>query len=230
MNKKESSLLQKSYLQKSKLFLLPLTGLIKNKYFTETNTYISSPDLVCGDYPNGISFDDKILIVTYSKIYKIKQDNIYNQINNNFKNISIQETGWEKYETILMSNKRFVGFHESPDEYLYTYDLSGYTSDWSNFMKGRYSQMTEKAKQIIKNYKWSSLLPTEQKKLYCYLWPDANFDDKKNEEGNCFKFFADELGIPIQDLEEVKELCSKPNLKLETFVCSEKKQLDEVKG
>lgn len=221
MIKTETSLLQQIYLQKSGLFLLPLTGLLKNKYFKKTNTYISAPDLICSEYPNGINFEDKILIVTYSKIYKIKQDNIYNQVIEKFKNITIEETGWERFEEKdLMSNKYFIGFHESSDEFLYTFDLSDWNDDWNYFMKGRYSLMSEKAKNLIKNYRWTTLNPVDQKKLYCYLYV--------NKDKDCFKDFAEELGVPIEDLEKVKELCSKPDLRLETYQCSNKKQLNET--
>lgn len=220
MNKKESSLLQETYIQKSRIFLLPLTGLLKNKYFRETNTYVSSPDLICDDYPDGISFDDKTLIVSYSKSYKAKQDNIYNQISASFKNISVEETGWDRYENTLMSNRNFVGFHESMDEFIYTFDLSKYPRDWDNFMKGRYSLMTDRAKVMIKEYRWSSLLPIEQRKLYCYLY--------LNKDESCFKEFADELKISIEMLKEVRELCDKPNLKLETYTCSIKEKMNEA--
>lgn len=220
MSEKEPSLLQKTYIQKSRLFLLPLTGLVRNKYFPPTNTYISSPDLNCEGYIDGINFEDEILIIAYSKSYKIKQDNIYNQVTSNFKNISIEETGWDKYESLIMSNKRFMGFHESQDEFLYTFDLSEWHTDWNLFLKGRYSQMSKRAKRIIKEYKWTSLQAIEQKKLYCYLYP--------NEDESCFEEFANELGLQVDDLKRVQELCSKPNLKLETYICSQKKQLDET--
>lgn len=222
MSKKEPSLLQKSYIQKSKLFLLPLTGLRKNKYFKETNTYISSPDLMSLEYPNGIGFDEKIIIVVYSKDYKIRQDNIYNQVVSGFKNISIEETAWDKYETeVIASNRRFLAVHETSDEFIYTFDLADWSKDWDNFVKGRYSLMSSKAKDLIKDYRWNSLTLIERRKLYCYLYP--------NEE-NCFKDFAEDLEVPIEDLKEVKELCSKPNLKLETYILSEKKQLNETEG
>ncbi len=209
-------------MQKSKLFLLPLTGLLKNKYFKITNTYISSPDLISLEYPDGINFDDRIIIVVYSKEYKIKQDNIYNQVSSKFKNISIEETGWEKYETdIINSNKRLLAVHETIDEFIYTFDLSDWNKDWSNFLKGRYSLLSRKAKDTIKEYRWPSLKDIERRKLYCYLYP--------NEE-NCFKDFAEDLKVPIEDLKEVKELCSKPNLKLETYILSEQKQLNENEG
>lgn len=222
MNNKGSSLLQETYIQKSKLFLLPLTGLKKNKYFKETNTYVSSPDLISADYPSGINFEDEILIVTYSKDYKIKQDNIYNQVNANFKNITIEETGWDKYETTLITNKKFIGFHESLDEYLYTFDLHDHAKDWTAFMKGRYTQMSSKAKEIIKKYRWEYLEAPEARKLYCYLYA--------NEDETCFKDFAEDLGILVDDLMQVKELCSKPNLRLETYVYLEKKHFNEIKS
>jgi len=222
MNKTEPSLLQKTYIQKSRLFLLPLTGLARNKYFPSTNTYISSPDLISSEYSSGIDYEDEILIIAYSKIYKIKQDNIYNQVNANFKNIGIEETGWDRYETVIMSNKRFIGFHESEDEFLYTFDLSDWHDDWKHFIDGRYTLMSEKAKKIIKGYKWESLQPIEQRKLHCYLY--------SNKDENCFKDFAEELGLSVEDLKKIKELCNPPNLKLETYILSQKKELNETKS
>lgn len=222
MNKKEPSLLQETYIQKSRLFLLPLTGLIRNKYFPPTNTYISSPELISSEYPEGINFDDQVLIIAFSKEYKIKQDNIYNQVIANFKNVNIEETGWDKYESVIMSNRRFMGFHETHDEFVYTFDLSEWCDDWRCFMKGRYTKMSERAKKIIKDYKWATLQAIEQKKLYCYLY--------SNKDETCFEDFAEELGYPVEELRSVKELCSKPDLRLETYKFLQKKQLDETKS
>lgn len=219
---KKTSLLQETYLQKSRIFLLPLTGLSKDKYFREINTYMCSPDLTSTDYPEGIGFEDKLLIVNYSKSYKVKQDNIYNQVTANFKNISIEETGWDKYETKLMSNKTFSGLHETADELIYTFDLSNWSDDWNFFMKGKYSKISKRAKELVRNYRWTSLSEIDQKKLYCYLY--------LNEDQNCFKDFAEELGVPVGDLQQIGELCSKPDLKLETFICSKKKELNETKN
>lgn len=222
MSEKEPSLLQKDYIQKSRIFLLPLTGLKRDKTFRETNTYTSSSDLQSAEYPNGISFDDKILIVCYTKKYKEKQDNLYNQVNANFKDIFVEETGWDKHENILISNRNFLGFHETKDEYIYTFDLCNWYEDWNMFMRGKYSKMTDKAKDLIKEYRWSFLKPIEQRKLYCYLY--------LNKDESCLKDFAEELGVPIDSLKKVKELCDKPNLRLETFECCKKKELNETEG
>lgn len=221
MNKKEPSLLQKTYIQKSRLFLLPLTGMTKNKHFSPTNTYISAPDLISSEYPEGIGFIDEILIVAYSKEYKIRQDNILSQVQANFKNISIEETGWERYESVIISNRRFISVHETDDEFLYTFDFSDWHNDWNLFIKGRYTLISSKAKQIIKDYQWTALKPVEQKKLYCYLY--------SNEDLSCFEDFADDLGYPVEELKQVRELCSKPDLRLETYKIPKKKQLDDIK-
>lgn len=214
MSSKESSLLQRTYLQKSRLFLLPLTGLTKDKYFKSTNTYISSDDLVSDAYPYGISKYDEILIITYSKDYKVKDEQLYDKIRSKFKDISSDETlltGWEKFETeVLLSNSNFLAFHEVEEEFVYTYDLSEWHTDWDYFIKGSYSKLSEKAKEKIMSFRWSSLNKVARDKLYCYLYPT---------EEKCMLAFAEELKIEIKDLLQVKELCDKPDFDLETFKC-----------
>ena len=219
MNKEEPSLLQKTYLQKSMLFLLPLVGLQRNKYFQITNTYICAPELVSAEYPEGIGFGDEIIILAYSKEYKIKQDNLFNQVASSFKNLSIEETGWDKHESTLISNKRFMALHESEDEYLYTFDMTEWHMDWNFFLKGKYTLMSDKAKRTIRDYKWQALKPIEQKKLHCYLY--ANEDEK------CFEDFAAELKCTVEELRAMtRELCSKPDLRLETYKIPNKKQVN----
>jgi hypothetical protein len=219
MSSKESSLLQGIYLQKSRLFLLPLTGLEKHKYFKSTNTYISSMDLNSDQYPDGISRYDEILIVTYDKDYKLRDDKLYDKINKNLIKITGDKdipTGWEKFETeCLFGNKSFVSFHETEEEYIYTFNLSDWHIDWSAFLKGRYSLFSEKAKDKIIKFRWESLHKVAQRKLYCYLYPDKE---------ECVKAFAEELEIDVKDLMDVKELCDKPNFQQETFTCSLKQK------
>lgn len=226
MSSKEYSLLQKTYIQKSGLFLLPLTGLPKSKHFKYTNTYLSSSDLLSDAYPNGISIHDQILIITYNKSYKTKDEELYKKIESSgFKALSGEEslpTGWEKFETeILISNPNFLALHELEDEFVYTYNLSDWDSDWKCFLKGRYSLMSEKAKDKIIKFRWKSLHQTAQHQLYCFLYP--------NEE-KCMQAFAEELEIPLEDLLQVKELCSKPDFKLETYKCLLKQKTHEAEG
>lgn len=223
MSSHESSLLQKDYLQKSRLFLLPLTGLEKHKYFASTNTYISAPGLIADAYPEGISFEDEILIVTYNKDYKYKDDILYDNINKKLIKVTGEKdipTGWEKFETnSLFGNKYFLCFHESDDEFIYTFNLSSWHNEWKAFLKGRYSLFNERAKKVIKDFRWHSLNKVAQNKLYCYLYPDKE---------ECVKAFAEELKIDVKELMDVKELCDKPNLYQETFKCLIKQQAHEA--
>jgi hypothetical protein len=100
------SLLQKTYMQKSRIFLLPLTGMKKHRIYRPINTYISSPTLSSSDYPNGLSIQDETLILTYSKEYEINEINSINKLK-----INSPINNWDKFETdILMSNRNFTGF------------------------------------------------------------------------------------------------------------------------
>lgn len=197
MSSKESSLVQRTYLQKSKLFLLPLTNL-KDKYYKMMNTYVSSDDLISEQYPYGISIADEILIVTYPK--ECKKDSENDLL-----------SSWSKFEIdTLLSNDSFLAFHETDNEYIYTYDISDWHIDWNHFMNGKYSQFSEKAKKKITDFRYDSLTKTARNKLYCYLHP--------NEE-ECVKAFAEELKVEVQDLLRIKELCNKPNFELEAYKC-----------
>lgn len=220
----KESVLQQSYIQKSRLFLLPLVGIIKDKNFKSLNTYISSPSLVSDEYPNGISSKDEILIVTYPKKYR--EFNLYSKFEKLIED-EVFKSPWEKFEIeSIMSNRKFIAYHELEDEIAYTFDLSDFGSDWRCFLKGRYSLFSEKAKEKIIDFRWKSLYPIEQKKLYCYLYP------YKDE---CIKIFSDQLEVPVEELLRVKELCSKPNFNLENYVPERLKSkieedLNEVKG
>lgn len=210
------SLLQKAYIQKSRIFLLPLTGLKKDKIYRPTNTYISSPTLISNDHPKGLSIQDETLILTYSKNYERNEINSINKlkINNPINN-------WDKFETeVLMSNRNFTGFFESRDEYIYTFDLSDWSSDWTNFINGSYSKFSADAKRKIIDFRWKTLVEVEQRKLYCYLYPSQE---------ECIRSFARELSIDMKDFEkqvqvlkEAGELCSKPNLDLEMYIYDNK--------
>ncbi len=216
------SLLQKAYIQKSRIFLLPLTGIKKDRIYRPLNTYISSPTLISKDYPEGISIQDEILILTYSKDYELNENNSINKLK-----LNNPVNNWEKFETdILMSNRNFTGFYESKDEYIYTFDLSDWSKDWTNFIIGSYSNFSLEAKKRIMDFRWKSLRADEQKKLYCYLYPSQD---------ECIRSFARELSSNPRNLEETvnllkeaKELCSKPDLKLENYIYDSKIEIENL--
>jgi hypothetical protein len=200
----EDSILLQSYIQKSRVFLLPLTGLIKHETFKSLNTYISSDVLNADDYPKGIKPRDEILIVTYPKEYKRYR------IKTEFEKILEEElevSPWESFESkSIMSNRNFMAYHELEDEMAYTFDMSKFSGDWTNFLRGRYSLFTQASKEKIINFRWSSLGKRGQKQLHSYLYPERYM-----------KEYAEQLGVPVEELLEVKELCSKPNLTLENY-------------
>lgn len=73
---------------------------------------------------------------------------------------------------------------------------------------GKYSKLSIKAKQLIMDYKWEDLNQESKNKLYCYLFPSKE---------ECLEPFARDLGVNIEDLKEIGELCSPPDYAKETF-------------
>lgn len=211
VKKSDNSLLQKTYVQKSKLFLLPLTGIKRDAIMRPTNSYVSSPDLICDVYPYGISRSDYILVVNFSKSYKIDSDKLSKSTERKLKYTQEVSNSWDNFELdYILSNPAFIKMHETEDEYIYTFDMSDWKYEWNSFLAGRYSQFSKTAKDRILRYRWNDLKNSERNKMHCYLYP--------NKE-ECLRIFADDLKVSIEDLREVKELCSKPDFKLEMFRC-----------
>lgn len=200
MNNKESSLLQKVYLQKSRVFLFPLVGIKNDRVFKPMNTYISSKVLISPEYPKGITVRDNILIVAYPKSYSRGKD----------------KDTWDMFEAEqIVGSPKFMAIHETEEEFIYTMNMASWSADWKCFLHGRYSLFSEKAKNLVITFRRSYLRAAEHRKLYCYLYP---YDEQ------CINDFAEELGIPTQELMEVKELCSKPDMTQENFKCEALKQ------
>lgn len=195
--KGEGTLLQRSYIQKSKLFLLPLTAIKRDRVFKPSNTYICSPDLISEEYPSGIDDKDYILIVEFPARYKPG------------KKEESEESSWDKYEVAaLFSNKNFIGFHEAGNSFVYTFDLSYWKSDWNKFLEGRYSLFSKEAKDIVYRYREGVLSDEDKRKIKSYLHPYIE---------EFIKQVADELGEDVEDIRKVKELCSAPDIKKETY-------------
>lgn len=197
--------MQQTYIQKSRLFLFPLVGIRNDRVFRPTNTYVSSKSLKTYEYPDGIRPRDHILILCYPREYSQ----------------GIVADAWSSFESEqIVANQKFLGIHETEDEFIYTMNMASWSSDWRHFLHGKYSLFSDKAKKMILNFRraadGSSLLkPTEHRKLYCYLYP---YEEK------CVESFAEELGMPTLDLKEVRELCSKPDMAQEGFRCENLKE------
>tara|TARA_R100000700_G_C3128425_1_gene114574 strand:+ start:140 stop:730 length:591 start_codon:yes stop_codon:yes gene_type:complete len=114
---------------------------------------------------------------------------------------------WSKFENeFLFSNILFFDYVLlDTDIHLYVFDMSGFASDYINIVRGRYSNLSESTKDTIMNFfgeKGSIARYVEE-----YLYPDYYMDQ-----------YAEELGVPISQLEAVGELCSKPDLEKEELV------------
>jgi hypothetical protein len=168
----EYSLLQRQYVQKSRIFLLPLTGVKKDSMFKPINTYVCSPDLVAESYPYGIGTKDYVLIMNYPKEYRDQADKLSRVIAKKIKYTQEVDNSWERFELkYILSNPLHLHTHETEDEFIYTFDLSDWKFDWDNFLLGRYSLLSQSAKDRIIKYRWNDLKNSERNKMQCYLYP-----------------------------------------------------------
>jgi hypothetical protein len=113
------SLLEKTYIQKSSLFLLPLLGIKRQKYYRLDNTYISDPS-------QDITSDDMYLITAYPKGYK----------------------DFEEFEyKLLLSNKHFDKYYETNAHHVYIFDMAEYWSgDFKKFLRWEIFKIFHKSK------------------------------------------------------------------------------------
>jgi hypothetical protein len=92
------SLLEKTYIQKSGLFLFPLLGIKRQKYYRPDGTYVSDPS-------EDILIEDMYLIVTYPKGY----------------------VDFDEFEySTLLSNRHFDKYYETDRNHVYVFDLAEY--------------------------------------------------------------------------------------------------------
>jgi len=103
----------------------------------------------------------------------------------------------------FFGHPRFKGFFQLKDETkLYMYDFNHLSEDWDHLVNGRYSQASLKSRQIILNHfeKGSS----NQNYVESYLFPQKYMAD-----------YARLLDVDLKLLQEVGELCDKPDLSKE---------------
>jgi len=108
--------------------------------------------------------------------------------------------------------KRYIRNHPKFDEYidlgdnkhLFVFDFSGYKSDFNKFLKGKYSQFSLNSKVIIIDFFSDS---KSSDFVEAFLSPEGFHE-----------FYADELDVEVELLEDVFELCSPPDLIKETVI------------
>jgi len=106
--------------------------------------------------------------------------------------------------TLLLHN-RLHDYVKIGSQAVLTFDFSDLSDDWSHFINGKYSKMNIKLKQKILDFfdKYSG----NYTYMHSYLIPEKYFSN-----------YSELLGVDIEMLIQVGELCSKPDFEKETLV------------
>lgn len=171
--------LYKEYFQKSKVFLYPLLGIKKGVRFVPVQTYISWGDSYT-EYRNRLIC-----------LYTLDKDNI-----DEFEIFS---------DVYLESSDHFVAKNRiDMYNFIYVFDLKEFKTDYTKFLKGKYSKFRKKTKDKIMKFFGEHSSTSEY--IESYLFPEYYWED-----------YAEFLAIRETDLQKVGELCSKPDLDKENF-------------
>jgi len=161
-----SSLYDK-YFQKSKVFLYPLVELPKTTLISSFQTYIA--------WENIIRQEDYKLICVFADVDKeefVKYENKY-----------------------IITSKYYVDKHlGTNNKCAYIFDLSSFSKDWDNFLKGKYSYFSEKACLLIQRYYGSKFNEYEYVKIFLY-------------PAEYIKLYSELLEVDEKILKNVGELC-----------------------
>jgi hypothetical protein len=108
-------------------------------------------------------------------------------------------------ELFLSTNVLFEEKHEIDKlNFLYIFDLQPFVRDINKFKKGKYSKFSKKTKEMIMGFFGETGTISEY--IESYLYPEFYYED-----------YSEILNVNINDLMNVGELCSKPDLEKEDF-------------
>lgn len=176
-----------NYFQKSRIFLYPILGIKKNSTVKPVNTYIT--------WKGFYSIGEPVLICKY----EISTDE--------------KQQYFEKQQ--LRSHPLFKDFFSVENasgkkSSIFVFDMSQYSKDFDNFVKGKYSLLTKNFKTKLRvHYGKSS---GDYKYIQSYLYPQQHVNNYAELLWSEEEF---EKGVDL--LIEVGELCSPPDIKKETL-------------
>jgi len=108
----------------------------------------------------------------------------------------------------LLGNKYFHSFKEVEDnKAVYVFDFSDFRSDWMNIVEGRYSKLTSLYKKKIENF--YGRRDPNYAYIESFLYPEKYYS-----------MYSEIIGVSVELLEEVGELCSKLDMDKETLKAS----------
>lgn len=111
---------------------------------------------------------------------------------------------FEKHK--LLGNPRFHDFKQVDDERaVYVFDFQDSKSDFDLFLQGRYSKMSAVHKKKIKAY--YGIYNSNFVYIESYLNPEKYFS-----------IYSEMLGVDIDELRKVGELCNPPDMERESLV------------
>lgn len=114
-------------------------------------------------------------------------------------------TGFKSFEEqMLLGNPLFEKVIAAGDHKVYLFNFSSYRSDWFNFILGKYSKLSVPLKKAIKTYYGENT--SEYKYIDSFLYPDKYFS-----------VYAHLLGVNIETLKAVGELCDPCDIEKETL-------------
>ena len=148
----------------------------------------------------------------------IAWNNVYDALENKFLCLySVDPEEIEKFKNFefkfLKSHKLFEAYYQLDEEtHLYVFDFSPFKRDLEVFRKGKYSKFSVKTKDIISNF--FGEVGTVSNYIQSYINPEEYHGT-----------YADYLGVKIEAIQDVYELCSKPDLDKETLVDPEPENL-----
>lgn len=179
------------YFQKSRVFLLPALGVKKGTGVTPINTYL--------EWEDKVKVSDKKLVC----LYHLRTDDEFIEFE-------------RKY---LHGNLLFDDYYEVEDgkKAIYIFDFNQhYSEDFDHVLNGRYSKLSKKLKEKIRDS--YGIASGNYRYVKTYLYPNIYY--QTYSEILC----PDKQDVPdmVKLLEEVGELCSKPDLSRERLKMSVK--------
>lgn len=106
----------------------------------------------------------------------------------------------------LLNNPLFFDFKQVEDDKgVYVFDFSQYKEDFDLFMQGKYSKMSAVHKKKVKSY--YGVYNTNFVYIESYLNPEKYFG-----------MYSEMLGVEVDELRKVGELCNPPDIMKESLV------------
>jgi len=140
----------------------------------------------------------------------IAWDNVYDIDENKFLCLYTIEENDKKFKNFefkfLKSHKLFEAYYQLDEEsHLYVFDYGKYKHDLLSFREGKYSKFSIKTKETIAAF--FGEVGNISDYIQSYIHPEGYH-----------KRYADFLGVKLEAIKDVYELCSKPDLEKETLV------------